>query len=69
MALGGDRFGLGINWLQRLASTDDDQGRNSLVSKPDLPPMFRPGRSVHSGGETVIESVEPLEDEDGSAKT
>jgi hypothetical protein len=69
MALGGDRFGLGINWLQRLASLDDDQGRGPLVSKPDLPPMFRPDRHLHSGGETVIESVEPLEDEDGSGKT
>ena len=57
-----DRFGLGVNWLQRFAKADHDQGRDPLVSKPDLPPMFRPDRSVHSGGETVIESVEPMED-------
>ena len=47
MALGGDRFGLGINWLQRLAEDDHDQGRGPLVSKPDLPPMFRPGSGLH----------------------
>jgi len=69
MALGGDRFGLGVNWLQQLERADDDQGRASPVRGPDLPPMFRPGRGVHSGGKTVIESVEPLEDEDGFAKT
>ena len=47
MALGGDRFGLGINWLQRLAEDDHDQGRGPLVSESDLPPMFRPDRGVH----------------------
>ena len=47
MALGGDRFGLGINWLQQLERADDDQGRASPVRGPDLPPMFRSGRGVH----------------------
>ena len=53
MGLGGDRFGVGVNWLQRLASTDDDQGRGSLVPESDLPPMFRPDRSVHQAMNTV----------------
>jgi len=53
MALGGDRFGLGVNWLQQLAGADDDQGRASPVRGPDLPPMFRPGRCVHSGEQAV----------------
>jgi len=55
MALGGDRFGLGTNWLQQLAGADDDQGRASPVRGPDLPPMFRSGRSVHSGEQAVSE--------------
>ena len=48
-----DRFGLGVNWLQQLAGADDDQGRASPVRGPDLPPMFRPGRGVHSGEQAV----------------
>jgi len=48
-----DRFGLGVNWLQRLTEADHDQGRDSLVSESDLPPMFRPDRHLHSGGEAV----------------
>ena len=52
MAFDSNRFGLGINWLQRLASTDNDQGRNPLVPKSDLPPLFRPGGGVHK---TVVD--------------
>ena len=48
MGFGNDRFGLGINWLQRLAKDDHDQGRGPLVPKPDLPPMFRPDRGLHT---------------------
>jgi len=53
MGLGGDRFGVGINWLQRLASTDHDQGRTASVRDANLPPMFRPRCSVHRGGQAM----------------
>jgi hypothetical protein len=65
MGLGGDRFGLGVNWLQQLENADDDQGRGSVLRPVDLPPMFRPGRDLHNGGETVVESIESLETENG----
>ena len=52
MAFDSNRYGLGVNWLQQLARADDDQGRASPVQKPDLPPMFRPGCSVHK---TVVD--------------
>ena len=47
MALGGDRFGLGINWLQRLAEDDHDQGGTKPLRSADLPPMFRPRSGLH----------------------
>jgi hypothetical protein len=65
MGLGGDRFGVGVNWLQRPASVDDDEGRAPLVRGADLPPMFGPNSGVHRGGETVVESIESLETENG----
>ena len=52
-----DRFGVDVNWLQHFAGADDDQGRASPVRGPDLPPMFRPGRSVHRG-EQVVSAVD-----------
>jgi len=69
MGLGGDRFGLGINWLQRLATVDDDQGRAEALRPVDLPPMFRPGRGLHNREETVIKSVDLQEERDGACKT
>ena len=53
MALGGDRFGLGINWLQRLAEDDHDQGGAKPLRSADLPPMFRPRCSVYRGGQAM----------------
>ena len=53
MGLGGDRFGLGVNWLQQLENADDDQGRGSVLRPVDLPPMFRPRRGVHHGKTTM----------------
>jgi len=47
MGLGGDRFGVGVNWLQRLAAVDDDQGGTEAVRGCDLPPMFGPNSGVH----------------------
>ncbi len=55
MGLGGDRFGLGTNWLQHLEGADDDQGRGSVLRPADLPPMFRPGRGLHHGEATIGE--------------
>jgi len=69
MGLGGDRFGLGVNWLQQLENADDDQGRGTVLRTADLPPMFRPGCDLHHGGETVIESVDLQEERDGACKT
>ena len=57
MALGGDRFGLGINWLQQLTRADNDQGRETPVRATDLPPMFEPGRSLHHRETTVSKAV------------
>jgi len=53
MGLGGDRFGLGVNWLQQLENADDDQGGTEAVRGCDLPPMFRPGRGLHHGKTTM----------------
>ena len=69
MGGGRDCFGLGINWLQHLENTDDDQGRAEALRPVDLPPMFRPGRDLHNGGETVIESAQPREEENVFLKT
>jgi hypothetical protein len=69
MGLGGDRFGLGINWLQRLAEDDHDQRGTKPLRSADLPPMFRPDNSVHSGRETMIESVKSTEDNNVVSKT
>ena len=55
MGLGGDRFGVGINWLQRPATVDDDEGRGTVLRPIDLPPMFRPGRDLHHGEATIGE--------------
>jgi len=55
MGLGGDRFGLGINWLQRLATVDDDQGRGPVLRPVDIPPMFRPRRGLHHGEAAIGE--------------
>jgi hypothetical protein len=55
MGLGGDRFGLGTNWLQHLEGADDDQGREAPVRAANLPPMFKSRRSVHHGETTVSE--------------
>jgi hypothetical protein len=53
MGLGGDRFGVGVNWLQRPAAVDDDQGGTEAVRGCDLPPMFGPNSGVHSGEQAV----------------
>jgi hypothetical protein len=53
MGLGGDRFGLGTNWLQHLEGAYDDQGREAPVRAANLPPMFRPRCSVHRGGQAM----------------
>lgn len=62
MALGNDRFGLGVNWLQQLENADDDQGRGTVLRTADLPPMFRPGCDLHHGEAAI-------EDEDAISKT
>ena len=53
MGLGGDRFGVGINWLQRLTEADSDKRRASVLRESGTPPMYRPGGSVHRGGQAM----------------
>jgi len=42
-------FGLGINWLRGFAPANDDQRRDEVLRKSDLPPMFKPRCGLHQG--------------------